>query len=461
GEEVAQRLLRPFQLFARQAVSGGIVLFLFTIVALVWANSPWAEAYQRLVHQPFGLHLGEHGIAFDLHHWINDGLMAIFFFVVGLEIKRELLVGELAEPGKALLPIGAAVGGMLGPAMVYLAFNARLPTAGGWGIPMATDIAFALGVLALLGSRVPSALGIFLVALAIVDDLGAVLVIALFYASSLNWAGLGLAAAFLAAMVAANRGGFRHAAIYLCLGIGLWYGFLISGVHATLAGVVAALTVPARVRIPPRLLAQVVRRAADRLEALEGEGDMDSRRFAVVSFLQTVTQDAKTPLQRFEHMAHPWVAFVIMPGFALVNAGIAIDRGALAALLDPLPLGIAAGLVVGKQVGVVGATWLLVRTGAARLPQGVSWGHIYGVAWLTGIGFTMSLFISGLAFPAADLGQQAKLGILLGSVVSALGGVVILTSVKSERPVDPAPREHSPLMPHSDPSGTSPVDSEG
>jgi NhaA family Na+:H+ antiporter len=444
GEEVAQRLLRPFQLFARQAVSGGIVLFLFTLVALVWANSPWAETYQRLVHEPFGLHLGEYRIAHDLHHWINDGLMAIFFFVVGLEIKRELLVGELAEPRKALLPIGAAVGGMLVPATIYLAFNAGRPTAGGWGIPMATDIAFSLGVLALLGPRVPDALQIFLVALAIVDDLGAVLVIALFYTSSLNGAGLGLAAVFLAAMVAANRGGFRHPAIYFGLGVGLWYGFLISGVHATLAGVLAAFTVPARVRIAPHRLAQVVRRAADRLEALDAGGDMDSRRFAVVSFLRRVTQDAKTPLQRFEQMAHPWVAFAIMPVFALFNAGIAIDRSALATLVDPLPLGIAAGLVVGKQVGVFGATWLLVRTGAASLPQGVSWGHIYGVAWLTGIGFTMSLFISGLAFPATDLGQEAKLGILLGSLVSGLGGAVVLTSLERERPVEAAPGAFHP-----------------
>ena len=206
--------------------------------------------------------------------------------------------------------------------------------------------------------------------------------------------------------------------------------------HATLAGVLAALTVPARVRIPPHRLAQVVRRAADRIEALDAEGDMDSRRFAIVSFLRKVTQDAKTPLQRFEHMAHPWVAFVIMPVFALFNAGVAIDRSALVALLEPLPLGIAAGLVLGKPMGVLAATWLLVRTGTASLPRGVGWGHIYGVAWLTGIGFTMSLFISGLAFPATDLDQQAKLGILLGSVVSGLGGAVVLSSLKREKAVE-------------------------
>jgi NhaA family Na+:H+ antiporter len=438
GEEVAQRVLRPFHVFARQEIAGGIVLFLATLVALVWANSPWAEVYRHLVHEPFGLQLGEWRIAYDLHHWINDGLMAIFFFVVGLEIKRELLVGELADLRKALLPIGAAVGGMLAPATVYLAFNAGQPTAAGWGIPMATDIAFSLGVLALLGPRVPDALKIFLVALAIADDLGAVLVIALFYTSALDWTGLALAAVFLAALVAANRGGFRHPVIYFALGIGLWYGFLMSGVHATLAGVLAAFTVPARVRIPPHRLAQVVRRTADRLGALHPDGDMDSRRFALLSFLREVTEAAKPPLQRFEHMAHPWVVFVILPIFALFNAGITLDAGALGTLLEPLPLGIAAGLAVGKQVGVFGATWLMVRTGAASLPQGVRWGHIYGVAWLAGIGFTMSLFISGLAFPTAEFDQEAKLGILLGSIVSGLGGVVVLTRLARTRTVSAA-----------------------
>jgi NhaA family Na+:H+ antiporter len=437
AEELAQRLLRPFQLFARQAVAGGIVLFLFTIVALVWANSPWAGVYEHLLHEPLSIALGDWRLSYDLHHWINDGLMAVFFFVVGLEIKREMLVGELAEPRKALLPIGAAVGGMLAPAAVYLTFNAGLPTARGWGIPMATDIAFALGVLALLGRGVPEALKVFLVALAIVDDLGAVLVIALFYTTSLNWSGLGLAALFLVALVVANRAGFRHALIYLGLGIGLWYGFLISGVHATLAGVIAAFTVPARTRLATHRLAPVVRRAAERLEALDESGaeEMDARRFAAVGLLRRVAEEGKTPLHRFEQMLHPWVAFVVMPIFAFFNAGVGLDRGALGAALEPLPLGIAAGLVVGKQAGVFGATYLLVRTGAARLPQGVGWGHLYGVAWLSGIGFTMSLFIGSLAFSDVALQGQAKIGVLLGSILSGLGGAVILSRVRSKETV--------------------------
>jgi NhaA family Na+:H+ antiporter len=432
-EEVAQRLMRPFQRFARQAVAGGLVLFLFTLIALAWANSPWASLYEHLLHEPLSIALGNLRISYDLHHWINDGLMAIFFFVVGLEIKRELLVGELAEPRKALLPIGAAIGGMLVPAAAYLVFNAGTPTANGWGIPMATDIAFALGVLALLGGGIPDALKVFLVALAIVDDLGAVLVIAFFYTSSVDFSGLVLAAGFLAGLVLANRAGLRSPLVYLVLGMGLWYGFLVSGVHATLAGVIAALTVPARVRLSPGRLAAVVRRAADRLDALETEkglAQMDAQRFAIISTLKKAAQDAKTPLQRFEHLLHPWVAFVILPLFALFNAGIALDRGAFASALEPVPLGIVAGLVVGKQVGVFGATWLLVKTGAAALPQGVSWRHLYGVAWLAGIGFTMSLFVSGLAFTDPAIQGQAKLGILLGSLVSGAVGAAILASLK-------------------------------
>jgi len=434
AEELAQRLMRPFQLFARQEVAGGIVLFLFTIVALVWANSPWAGVYEHLLHEPFSVALGDWRLSYDLHHWINDGLMAVFFFVVGLEIKREMLVGELAEPRKALLPIGAAVGGMLAPAAIYLAFNAGQPSARGWGIPMATDIAFAIGVLALLGRGIPEALKIFLVALAIVDDLGAVLVIAVFYTASLNWSGLGLAAVFLAALVLANRAGFRHAVVYLGLGIGLWYGFLISGIHATLAGVIAAFTVPARTRLATDRLAPVVRRAAERLEALDQSGaeEMDARRFAAVGLLRRVAEEGKTPLQRFEHMLHPWVAFVVMPIFALFNAGVALDREAVGAVFEPLPLGIAAGLAVGKQLGVFGATYLLVRTGAASLPQGVGWGHMYGVACLAGIGFTMSLFIGSLAFPDAAEQSQAKIGVLLGSILSGLGGAVILSAARSK-----------------------------
>jgi NhaA family Na+:H+ antiporter len=365
--------------------------------------------------------------------------MAVFFFAVGLEIKRELLVGELAAPRKAAGPIAAAVGGMLVPAAIYLGLNAGGPGRPGWGIPMATDIAFALGALTVLGRRVPEALKVFLVALAIVDDLGAVLVIALFYTSGIAWSGLGIAAVFMVGLVIANRSGVLHPLAYFLLGVGLWYGLLISGVHATVSGVLAALAIPARTRIVPGALAGVVRRGADRLEEREGEAvsTMDPRRFATITYLRNALEEAKTPLQRFEHMVHPWVTFAIMPVFALFNAGVVLDAQSLERLASPVPIGIAAGLVIGKQAGVFLASWLAVKLRLASLPEGVTWRHAYGMAWLAGIGFTMSLFINGLAFGGTPIEDEGKLGVLLGSIVSTAGGVVILVTGRASRSPDP------------------------
>jgi NhaA family Na+:H+ antiporter len=401
----------------------------------VWANSPWAVAYDGLLHTPLGLSVGERVLQLDLRHWINDGLMAIFFFAVGLEIKREFLVGELADRRKAMLPIAAAIGGMVVPALCYAAFNAGGEGAHGWGIPMATDIAFALGALAVLGSRIPEGLKVFLVALAIVDDLGALLVIAVVYTASINWSGIALATLFLAALLVANRAGARRAPIYLALGMGAWYGLLVSGVHATLAGVLAALFVPARVRVVPDALAGVIRRSADAIDvhAANGvRGAMEPERFAAISALSRTLDAANSPIQRFEHMVHPWVAFGIVPVFALFNAGVAIDASAIQALLFPVPLGIIAGLVIGKPAGIVVASWLAVQSGLATLPRGVSWRHVWGTAWLAGIGFTMALFISGLAFTDSGLDSQAKLGILLGSLVSAILGISILRTTRPD-----------------------------
>jgi NhaA family Na+:H+ antiporter len=427
-EQLAERALRPFQLFARRQAAGGLVLLACTGAALALANSRWADLYARLLHEPFGVRLGHFSIDFDLHHWINDGLMALFFFAVGLEIKRELLVGELAEPRKALLPIAGAVGGMVVPAGLYAWVNAGGPGLRGWGIPMATDIAFALGALVLLGPRAPEPLRVFLAALAIVDDLGAVLVIALFYTSGLEWRGIAIGLVFLLGLVAANRAGVHRPLPWIILGVGLWYGLLLSGVHATLAGVLVAMTVPARTRIKRGALSAVVRRAADRLEMRPGDPvpAMDPRRFATITYLRRALVEAKTPLERFEHAVNPWVTFAVMPMFAFFNAGIALDASALATLGTPVPLGIVLGLVVGKQVGVFIASWLAVRSGLAALPESVTWRQLYGVAWLTGIGFTMSLFISGLAFADTSFETPAKLGILVASGVSAIGGVLIL-----------------------------------
>ena len=431
AERAAERLLRPFHQFARKQVAGGVLLLACTAVALAWANSRWHGAYEHVLQQPFGLLIGTIRLEFDLHHWINDGLMAIFFFAVGLEIKREFLVGELAEPRKAMLPIAAAAGGMLVPALVYVAFNAGGPGLRGWGIPMATDIAFALGALVVLGRRIPDGLKVFLVALAIVDDLGAVVVIAIFYTTSINWAGLVIASLFLAALVAANHAGVRLGLIYAALGAGVWYGMLASGVHATLAGVLTALTVPAGARVVPDALVRVVRRGADALEAQRASGTTDvmsPERFAAIAVLSRVLTAANSPLQRFEHAVQPWVTFGILPVFALFNAGVRIDASAVGTLAAPVPLGIAAGLVVGKQVGVLAASWLSVRGGLAALPDRVTWRHMYGTAWLAGIGFTMSLFISDLAFAGTGFESQAKLGSLLGSLLSAVGGLLILSA---------------------------------
>ena len=420
AERAADLALRPFHQFARRQASGGLLLLVCVVVALVWANSPWQIVYKQMLHEPFGLSFGEHLLRFDLHRWINDGLMAVFFFAVGLELKREFLVGELARPRQAMLPIAAAIGGMVVPAVIYTAFNAGGEGAHGWGIPMGTDTAFALGALALLGARIPDGLKIFL---------GALLVIAAFYTASIDWSSIVVAAAFLVALFVANRAGARRAPIYLLFGAGLWYGLLISGLHATLAGVLAALLMPARVRIVPEALAQVIRRSADAVEADAANRvrrAMDPERFETISVLSRTLDAANSPLQRFEHMVQPWVTFAILPVFVLFNAGVAIDASAMRTLASPVPLGIIAGLVFGKPAGICVASWPAVKTGLATLPEGVSWQHVTGTAFLAGIGFIMALFISGLAFPGTDLESEAKLGILIGSLVSAAVGVAIL-----------------------------------
>jgi NhaA family Na+:H+ antiporter len=445
AERVSERMLRPFHQFARWQASGALLLLVCAVAALVWANSPWATAYGQMLHAPLSLSLSERVLQLDLRHWINDGLMAIFFFAVGLEIKRELIVGELADRRKAMLPIAAAIGGMVVPALCYAAANIGGEGARGWGIPMATDIAFALGALAVLGSRIPEGLKVFLVALAIVDDLGALLVIAVVYTAAINWNGLALAAVFLGALFVANRSGARQAAIYLALGIGAWYGLLVSGVHATLAGVLAALFVPARARIVPGAVATVIRRSADAIDvhAANGvRGAMEPERFTTISVLSRTLDAANSPIQRFEHMVHPWVAFGIVPVFALFNAGVAIDASAIRTLAFPVPLGIVAGLVVGKPLGIFVASWLAVKTGLATLPEGVSWRHVSGTAWLAGIGFTMALFISGLAFTGIGLESQAKLAILVGSVVSAVVGLAILLTARRLDAVAPSRSAH-------------------
>ena len=422
-------LLRPFQRFVKLEAAGGILLLVCAVIALVWANSPFSESYFSLWQTLVTVGAGGFVISKPLLLWINDGLMAIFFFVVGLEIKREVLVGELSSPKAAALAVAAAFGGMVVPAALYALLNAGTDGASGWGIPMATDIAFALGVLALLGSRAPLALKVFLTALAIVDDLGAVLVIALFYTAEISWGALGVGAGVLAALVVANRLRIQRPAVYVVLGIALWVACLKSGIHATVAGVLLALTIPARRRIDMHeFLArgnELLRVFARDVRPGKTEPSTDQR--DALHALEVTCRHAETPLIRMEHALHGWVAFLIIPLFALANAGVTLGGDLGAAFGNRVTLGIVLGLFVGKQLGVTGFAWLAVRLGWAALPAGVTWRQIYGVSYLCGIGFTMSLFIANLAFAEAALLDSAKVGILTASLVAGLGGWFMLT----------------------------------
>ena len=424
------RILAPFREFTAREASGGVLLMAAALIALVWANSPFADSYDSLWKTTFTIGAGDFTLAKSLHLWINDGLMAIFFLVVGLEIKREVLVGELASARRATLPIAAAVGGAVLPALLFLLVAGRDPDAiRGWGVPMATDIAFALGVLALVGSRVPVGLRIFLTALAIVDDLLAVLVIAVFYTSEVSLPALGAGAVILAALVAANRLGVRRPVVYAILGIALWVAVLQSGVHATVAGVLLAMTIPARTRIDP---ADFLERARGFMADFTGQvgDDPDHAHHAALWELEDLTESAQAPMLRLEHALHPWVAFLIVPLFALSNAGVPIAGDLVATASEPVVLGVVLGLVIGKQVGITLAAWLVVRAGLAALPTGVTWRHIFGAAWLGGIGFTMSLFVADLAFGESPALALSKIGILAASVVAGVGGYLILRSAR-------------------------------
>jgi NhaA family Na+:H+ antiporter len=431
-EQPVDRILAPFREFTAREASGGVLLMAAALVALVWANSPFADSYESLWATTLTIGAGDFVLAKSLHLWINDGLMAIFFLVVGLEIKREVLVGELASARRAILPIAAAIGGAVLPAILFLLVAGGDPDAvRGWGVPMATDIAFALGVLALLGSRVPVGLRIFLTALAIVDDLLAVLVIAVFYTSEVALPALGAGALILAALVAANRLGVRRPIVYAVLGIALWVAVLQSGVHATVAGVLLAMTIPARTRIDP---VEFLERARGFIADFSSNvaDDPDDEHHSALWDLEDLTESAQAPMLRMEHALHPWVAYLIVPVFALANAGVQIVGDVATIASEPVVLGVLVGLVVGKQVGITLAAWLVVRSGLAALPTGVTWRHIFGAAWLGGIGFTMSLFVADLAFGDSPALALAKIGILAASVGAGVGGYLILRSARRD-----------------------------
>jgi NhaA family Na+:H+ antiporter len=431
---VIDRLLGPFARFTGAETSGGIVLMACAIIALVWANSPWAESYDHFWHIPVTLGSDIVSVRMSLQHWINDGLMAIFFFLVGLEIKRELLVGELASVRNAALPIAAAVGGMVIPAILYSLVNGGKVGAPGWGIPMATDIAFSLGVLTLLGSRVPIGLKVFLTALAIVDDLGAVLVIALFYTSEISLGALGVGFGAVAVALIGNLIGIRRPVFYFLVGIVAWFGMLHSGVHATIAGVLMAFMIPARTRIDEEEFSQRSQSLINEFNAHhipDASVRSNPAQQEIVWQLEQACEEVQAPLNRMEHSLHTVVAFLIMPLFALANAGVSLSGSGSAPVTGAteVTIGVILGLLIGKPLGITLFSWLAVRFKMAVLPQNTSWRSIHGVSWLGGIGFTMSLFVATLAFGEGELLAASKLGILGASVLAGIVGWMILRRI--------------------------------
>ena len=440
-ESLFGRILSPFERFLRRTTAGGIVLIGTMLLALALAVVVGDHALHEFWGRRFSIYLSAGwGLELSWHELVNDGLMSLFFLLVGLELKREMLVGELSSLKDSALPVVAAIGGMVVPALIYGAFNAGLPGAAGWGIPMATDIAFAVGILVLLAWRVPKNLIIFLTALAIADDLGAVLVIALFYTAGLDLQALGAAAGILGLLCLFNRAGIRHTLPYAVAGVALWVALHASGVHATLAGILLASTIPAR---PAHAPGAFERRIDELQEAFRADRRDDqtpddplsnSRMAAIAEAMERSAVAVQSPLHRIEHGLTPSVTFLIIPIFALANAGIdlsSVDWGH--ALASRVTLGVAIGLFAGKFIGVLGFSWLSVRFGLARLPQGVQWKHIAGAGWLAGIGFTMSLFIAQLAFRDPQMIDEAKLGILAASAMSAATGLAWLFWASSKR----------------------------
>ncbi len=432
----ASRMLTAFQEFIATESTGGIVLLVCTVLALVWANAPWAASYFALWQTEFTLGAPPWGLTMDLHHWINDGLMVLFFFVVGLEIKREILVGELSQLKQALLPVFGALGGMLAPALIYVAINLRGGAPHGWGVPVATDIAFAIAILALLGPRVPIGLKVFLVALAIVDDLGAVLLIALFYSEQLNIGALLLAAAGLLLAVYLNWRGVIRPLPYVLIGIVVWLAILLSGIHATIAGVLLALCIPARSRINLQAFYQDCRSVLDRLkqsasaspaEQTGAELRLSGEQHDMIGDIEQICEQVQPPLDRLERGLHPWITYLVMPLFALSNAGVVLPASLASAFESPVSLGVILGLVVGKQAGIMAFVWLSTKLKLALLPQGVTWMQLYAAAWICGVGFTMSLFIANLAFRGSpEHLDAAKLGILIASLLAVIVGYSLL-----------------------------------
>ena len=437
-EKAFQRISTPFEHFIHAQTTTGLVLMFMTVVALILANSPLAEVYAHLFHMHIDFNVGDWKLSHSLHHWINDGLMAIFFFMVGLEIKREILVGELSNIKVAILPILSAIGGMIFPALIYLAINQGSIGENGWGIPMATDIAFAISALVLLGKRVPPALVTFLVALAIVDDLGAVIVIAIFYTQEIHFLALSLAGVIFLIMIAFNRFGIHSILAYFILGIFMWFFMLESGVHATIAGVIAAMAIPSRPKLTPTDFTHHAKNLLDEYDNYPVATDhtMHEEQKAILLNIKDTIDSVGSPSARLEHDLHLPVSLLIIPLFALANAGISIDFSAIGTTIaEPVSLGIIFGLIFGKVLGIGGVAFLAIKLGIGKLPEASKMSQIFGVAFLGGIGFTMSIFVADLAFLGEpQLIFQAKIGILVASLTAGAIGYLwlLLTSQRND-----------------------------
>jgi NhaA family Na+:H+ antiporter len=418
----AAALVDAARAFIQIEASSGVILLLAAVAALVWANSPWSDSYESVWHTTVRLDLDAVVFSDTLRHWVNDGLMALFFFLVGLEIKRELVHGELSSPRRAALPAIAALGGMVAPAAIYLAFNAGGNGADGWGVPMATDIAFALGVLSLLNNRVPFSLKVFLLGLAIADDIGAIIVIAIFYTHSIDMTALGIAVLVIVALVGLQRTGLRNNDGYIVLGIFLWAAVYKSGIHATLAGVALGLLTPARPALDPDGFSASAGELVSRYQS-----SPDEEKEGVLSQIEDLAHGTAPPVDRIEHNLHPWVSFGVVPLFALANAGVTISGDTVSnAATSPIVLGVALGLLLGKPLGIALATFIAVRLRLCDLPTDATWAQVASIGVLAGIGFTVSLLITGLAFTDTAFVDEAKLAILAASLVAGITGYVAL-----------------------------------
>ncbi len=437
-ERAFKKVSTPFEHFLHAQTTTGIILIFMTILALILANSPLSQSYAHFFHTKVDLNIGSWELSHTLHHWINDGLMAIFFFVIGLEIKREVSVGELSNIKVAILPILSAIGGMLFPALIYLLMTQGTPASNGWGIPMATDIAFAISALVLLGNRIPTSLVTFLVALAIVDDLGAVLVIAIFYTEQIQFLPLALAGGAFLVMIAFNRFGIHMVLPYFIMGILMWLFMLESGVHATIAGVISAMAIPSMPKEAPKHFTQETKNLLDEYDNYPASENnlLNEQQKAILSNIKERINAIGTPASRLEHDLHLPVALVIIPLFALANAGIAIDFNAMdSSIMQPVSMGIILGLILGKVIGIFGVAWLAIRLNIAKLPKNSSISQLFGVAFLGGIGFTMSIFVSDLAFiNTPELIFRAKVGILVASLFAGLFGYFWLRFVAKSKP---------------------------